>query len=192
MFVLIDNYDSFSFNLYQEFLKNLSGKTVDLLVFRNDKVTLTELENLRPRGIIISPGPGGPADSGISGQVVRHFARKTPILGVCLGHQVIAEVFGAKVVRSQQPRHGKTSSIEHNKQALFNGVESPFKVARYHSLCVSLSNFPVQLEAQAYADDGTLMALRHKDWPIFGLQFHPESFLTEFGVKIIENFIGYC
>jgi len=186
MILVIDNYDSFTYNLVQ-ILANIEKTDV----FRNDKISIQEIEELAPDYIIISPGPGRPEDAGISNQVIYHFKDKTMILGVCLGHQCIASVFGARIVRSDRIFHGKTSLIfqKNNRDSIFKGVENPFSATRYHSLIVEPRSIPEELEVLATTDEGEIMALRHRDYQVYGLQFHPESILTDPGKLIINNFI---
>ncbi len=184
MIVVIDNYDSFTYNLVQ-YLGELGGT---LRVFRNDQVTLDEIEALQPTHIVISPGPGAPRDAGISNDVIRHFHGRVPILGVCLGHQCIGEVFGGRVVRAPRLMHGKTSPVYHNGQDIFYGLPSPFEATRYHSLIVA-EPLPEELEVIAFTAEGEVMALRHRAEPTFGVQFHPESVLTTYGQRLLENFL---
>ena len=186
MLLLIDNYDSFTYNLAQ-YLGELGAKVV---VHRNDRIDLAAIERLRPERIVISPGPGRPEDAGVSIDVIRAFGDRTPLLGVCLGHQAIGHAFGGRVVRAPQLMHGKPSSVEHDGRGLFKGLAGPFQAARYHSLCVSPDAWPDALEIAARAaDDGVVMALRHRAYPIHGVQFHPESILTPNGVTILKNFL---
>ena len=184
MLVMIDNYDSFTYNLVQ-YLGELGE---DIVVYRNDQVAIEEIEALKPDHIVISPGPGQPSDSGISNQVIQQMGLNTPILGVCLGHQCIAHVFGGRVSRAERLMHGKTSNVYHNGRGLYNGVPSPFQATRYHSLIVE-EPLPDELEVSAFTRDGEIMGLRHKDLPISGVQFHPESILTEHGKRILRNFL---
>jgi anthranilate synthase/aminodeoxychorismate synthase-like glutamine amidotransferase len=184
MVLVIDNYDSFTYNLVQ-YLGELGA---EVLVRRNDQVTLEEIAALRPERIVISPGPGNPEDGGISNDVIRAFGPVTPLLGVCLGHQCIGHVYGGVVTRAARLMHGKTSSVYHNGQGLFNGVPSPFKATRYHSLIVE-EPLPEPLQVTAFTRDGEVMALRHRDYPVTGVQFHPESILTEHGKRILVNFL---
>ncbi len=184
MILLIDNYDSFTYNLVQYF-GELGEK---VRVFRNDKISPGALAGLRPEKIVISPGPGRPKDAGISCALIRHFYRKIPILGICLGHQCVGQVFGAKIVRARQLMHGKTSLIYHNGKTVFKGVKSPFAATRYHSLIVQRKNLPRCLELIARTKEREIMGLKHRDFPVWGLQFHPESILTKEGKKIIKNF----
>ena len=185
MLVMIDNYDSFTYNIVQ-YLGEL-GAQVE--VFRNDEVTLQEIHDLSPDRIVISPGPGVPEDDGgISNDVIREFGSKTPTLGVCLGHQCIGHVYGAKISRAERLMHGKTSSVYHNGKRLYTGVPSPFKATRYHSLIVE-DPLPESLEVTAFTRDGEIMGLVHKEYPVIGVQFHPESILTEHGKRILLNFL---
>lgn len=185
MILLIDNYDSFTYNLVQ-YLGELGGK---LEVFRNDKLTLEDIAKMVPERIVISPGPGRPRDAGISCALIREFSARVPILGVCLGHQCIGEVFGGKVIRAKRLMHGKTSLIYHDGQTIFTGVKQPFTATRYHSLIVEKESLPECLEIIARTDTGEIMGLKHRGLPVWGLQFHPESILTEEGKKILQNFI---
>ncbi len=185
MILMIDNYDSFTYNLVQ-YLGEMGEK---LKVFRNDKLTLTDIKRLRPKRIVISPGPGYPRDAGISCDCIRVFGQTIPILGVCLGHQCIGEVFGGKIVRAKRLMHGKTSIIYHKRQGIFKGIENPFAGTRYHSLLVDRKTFPKELEITAWTKQKEIMGLRHKVFPIFGVQFHPESILTSPGKKILKNFL---
>lgn len=182
--LLIDNYDSFTYNLYQLF----GELGAEQIVFRNDALGVSEAGVLDVDAVVISPGPGSPADSGISRAVISTYHRKIPILGVCLGMQCIAGVFGGRVVRAKRVMHGKTSLISHDGAGLFEGVPSPCRVARYHSLAVS--DLPGCLEATAFSDDGEIMALRHRESPVWGVQFHPESFLSEYGKAMMMNFLN--
>ncbi|MFH1664610.1 MAG: aminodeoxychorismate/anthranilate synthase component II [Candidatus Omnitrophota bacterium] len=183
MYLLIDNYDSFTYNLYQAFAEN----GVRLLVKRNDEITLSDIEELRPDKMIISPGPRTPAEAGISVDVVRRFGGRIPILGICLGHQCITSAFGGRICRVEKIVHGKTSPVSHDGTGIFSGVPSPFNAARYHSL--QTADIPACFDITARTEN-IVMAVRHKEFPITGLQFHPESFLTEHGRKMISNFIG--
>lgn len=184
MLAVIDNYDSFTYNLVQ-----LLGELgAELRVWRNDAFTLAELESCRPEAIVISPGPGYPEEAGLSLAVIRHFAGKLPILGVCLGHQAIGYAFGGQVVRAPEPVHGKPAEIWHNGDAIFYGVASPFKAGRYHSLVIRRETLPECLEVTAGTPDGLIMAVRHKTMPVFGVQFHPESVITPDGRTVLKNF----
>lgn len=189
MVFVLDNYDSFTYNLVQ-YLGELGAKVE---VRRNDEVTLDEIEALGPERIVVSPGPCTPADAGISIEVIRHFAGKVPVLGVCLGHQAIGEAFGGKVVRAKNLMHGKTSEVEHDGKTIFTGVASPMTATRYHSLIVRESDLPKDLEVSARTKDhdgnSVIMGLRHKKLQVEGVQFHPESVLTSDGKKLIKNFL---
>ncbi|MBN1353785.1 MAG: aminodeoxychorismate/anthranilate synthase component II [Candidatus Omnitrophica bacterium] len=184
--LVIDNYDSFTYNLVQ-YLGELGA---NLSVYRNDAITIDKIRRIKPSGIIISPGPGTPADAGISNDVIRKFSGNIPILGVCLGHQCIAEVFGGKVIRANRIMHGKTSMVYHNKKDIFKGVRNPFQATRYHSLIVEQRSFPKQLEITAKTDKKEIMGIKHKKHPTWGVQFHPESILTGEGKNILGNFLG--
>jgi anthranilate synthase/aminodeoxychorismate synthase-like glutamine amidotransferase len=187
MLLVIDNYDSFTYNLVQ-FLGELGA---EMRVFRNDEITLDDIENdLRPEKIVISPGPGTPDDAGVSLNVLRALGERTPILGVCLGHQAIGQVFGGRVIRAPEPVHGKPIEIEHDGRTIFAGLSDNFKAARYHSLVVERESLPDCLEISAASPDGLIMGLRHKTYKIEGLQFHPESILTPEGKKLLQNFLN--
>lgn len=185
MILLIDNYDSFTFNLYQ-FIGIFNS---DIKVVRNDKITIKEIEELDPSAIIFSPGPKSPKEAGICIEAIKYFAGKKPMLGICLGHQSIAEAFGATVSFAKSIMHGKQSEIEFKEENIFAGLSSPIKVARYHSLAVIEETMPEELEVIARTKDNEIMAIKHKKYPIYGLQFHPESIYTEHGKKMIENFL---
>ncbi|MCP4420786.1 MAG: aminodeoxychorismate/anthranilate synthase component II [Chloroflexi bacterium] len=185
MLVVIDNYDSFTYNLVQ-YLGEL-GQEIE--VFRNDQVTLAEIRELNPDHIVISPGPGEPDDGGISLDVLREFGATMPILGVCLGHQCIGQAYGGKVSRAARLMHGKVSAVYHNSKGLFSGVPSPFNATRYHSLIVE-EPIPDDLEVTAFTSRGEVMGVRHKTYPTVGVQFHPESILTEHGKRILKNFLN--
>lgn len=186
MILVIDNYDSFTYNLVQ-YLGELG---TDPFVRRNDEITLDEIATLRPERIVISPGPGRPEQAGITLDVIKRFGPTTPLLGVCLGHQAIGLAFGGAVVRATVPMHGKTSTVDHDGRGIFTGVASPLTVARYHSLVVDRAGFPAALEISASTrDEGTVMALRHRVWPIHGVQFHPESIMTREGMHLLRNFL---
>lgn len=185
MLLMIDNYDSFTFNIVQYF--GQLGEEVQ--VFRNDRITLAEIEALAPARLVISPGPCSPEEAGISVAAIKHFAGKIPILGVCLGHQSIGAAFGGRVVRSSTLMHGKTSPIHHNGEGLFRGLPNPFSATRYHSLVVERSSFPDCLDITAWVEEGEVMGLAHKELPVWGVQFHPESILTEGGMDILGNFL---
>ncbi len=185
MLLMIDNYDSFTYNLVQYF--GQLGE--DVVVYRNDRISLEEIERLAPERIVISPGPCSPGEAGISVAAIKHFAGKVPILGVCLGHQAIGEAFGGKVVRSAYLMHGKTSPIHHDGKGLFKGLPNPFEATRYHSLIVERPTFPDCLEITAWVETGDIMGLQHRELPIWGVQFHPESILTMNGMDILRNFL---
>lgn len=185
MLALIDNYDSFTYNLVQ-YLGELGA---DIRVYRNDQVSLAEVEEQAPTHLVISPGPGTPAEGGISNQAIRRFTGRIPVLGVCLGHQCLGEVFGGQVRRAPRLMHGKTSPVYHDGKDLYAGLPSPFNATRYHSLIVELP-LPDCLVAQATTAEGELMGLRHRDHPTFGVQFHPESILTEGGKQLLGNFLA--
>lgn len=187
MILLIDNYDSFSYNLYQ-----LVGKiNPDIKVVRNDELRICDIEKLNPSHIIISPGPGRPIEAGICEDVIAHFSGKIPILGVCLGHQAICETFGANITYAKELMHGKQSRVTiDNKCKLFKGLPEKIDVARYHSLAAEAKSLPTNLKILATTDDGEIMAVAHKEYEVYGLQFHPESILTPDGKKIIENFVS--
>jgi para-aminobenzoate synthetase component 2 len=190
MIVLIDNYDSFTYNLVQRIGELDAG--IDIRVYRNDQITPDEIEAQHPDHVIISPGPGTPLDGGISNDVIRHFAGRVPLLGVCLGHQCIAYVYGARVVRAHRLMHGKTSMIRHDGVGLFDGVVNPFEATRYHSLIIepgTLSDDFI-VTATCADDPAEIMAIRHREWPLCGVQFHPESFLTAEGHRLLANFLG--
>ena len=186
MILIIDNYDSFTYNLVQ-YLSELGEK---LVVHRNDKISLKDIEKLRPNHIVISPGPGRPRNAGISKQVIKRFGNKIPILGVCLGHQCMAEVFGGKIISARKLMHGKTSTIHHKKHGIFKGIPSPFEATRYHSLIVEKKSLPKVLNITAWTKDNEIMSLKHKNLPLWGVQFHPESILTQYGKKLLKNFIN--
>ena len=185
MLLLIDNYDSFTYNLFQY----LSELREEVWVVRNDRISLAEIEAKSPERIVISPGPGTPAQAGISNDIIRHFGGKVPILGVCLGHQCIGYTFGGRVDRASEIKHGKSSLIEHDGKGLFRGLPNPFSAIRYHSLVVMEDSLPDCLEVSARAENGLIMGLRHCQFPIEGVQFHPESIMTEVGKEILRNFI---
>lgn len=186
MILVIDNYDSFTYNLVQ-YLGELGA---DIKVVRNDKISLNEISNLSPTHILISPGPGRPKDAGISCQVIKKFSRKVPILGVCLGHQCIGEVFGGRIIRAKRLMHGKTSMIYHNGKDIFSSISNPFEATRYHSLIVEPKTFPKALDITAETKEKEIMGLKHKGYPVWGVQFHPESILTSEGKKLLNNFIN--
>ncbi len=185
MILIIDNYDSFTYNLVQYF--GILG--VEMRVFRNDAVTKEEIEQLSPSAIVISPGPCTPKEAGISVPVIQKFHKKIPILGVCLGHQAIGEAFGGKVVRAKEIVHGKMGSIHHDGSAMYEGLPDPFTATRYHSLIIERETMPEELIVSAWLEDGTVMGIRHRKYPVFGLQFHPESIATENGIRLLKNFL---
>ncbi len=185
MILMIDNYDSFTYNLVQ-YLGELGQK---VLVYRNDKIDIDTIKKLKPKYIVISPGPGRPSDAGISNALIKYFAGKVPILGVCLGHQCIAEAFGGKITRAKRLMHGKTSMIYHNGKTIFKGVGNPFEATRYHSLIVEKKNLPKPFAAIARTKENEIMAIKHKKLPVWGVQFHPESILTGEGKHILKNFL---
>jgi anthranilate synthase/aminodeoxychorismate synthase-like glutamine amidotransferase len=187
MLLLIDNYDSFTYNLYQ-YLAELGA---DVLVRRNDELTVEAAEALAPAHLVVSPGPCTPREAGISSALIARLGPRIPTLGVCLGHQCIGEVFGGRVVRAREPIHGKTSRIHHGGQGVLRGLPNPFEAARYHSLIVERASLPPSLEITAETEDGEIMALRHRDYPIEGVQFHPESILTPAGKALLRNFLEY-
>jgi anthranilate synthase/aminodeoxychorismate synthase-like glutamine amidotransferase len=185
MILMIDNYDSFTYNLVQ-YLGELGG---NLQVYRNDKITVDEIRKLNPKHIVVSPGPKWPSDAGISEEAIRAFAGRIPILGVCLGHQCIGEVFGGKIILAPKIMHGKTSFVYHSGRDIFKRVDNPFEATRYHSLLVAREGLPSSLEITAETKDKEIMGLRHKKFPIWGVQFHPESILTKAGKAILRNFL---
>jgi para-aminobenzoate synthetase component 2 len=186
MILMIDNYDSFTFNLVQ-YLGELGE---ELVVKRNDEIKISEIEELNPHFLMISPGPCSPNEAGISMEAIKYFAGKIPIFGVCLGHQSIAQVFGGDVVRAERLMHGKTSEINHNGETIFKDIKNPFTATRYHSLIVKKETLPDCLEVTAWTDENEIMAIRHKTLPIEGVQFHPESIMTSFGKDLLMNFIN--
>jgi anthranilate synthase/aminodeoxychorismate synthase-like glutamine amidotransferase len=186
MILVVDNYDSFTYNLVQ-YLGELGA---DVRVRRNDEVTVDEIEAMQPSQIVISPGPGRPEDAGVTLDVIRRFGPTTPLLGVCLGHQAIGVVYGGTVCRAGRPMHGKTSTVEHDGKGVFSGITAPFQAGRYHSLIIANDSVPADLEVAARTrDDGTIMAVRHRKYPVHGVQFHPESVLTDEGRRILKNFL---
>ncbi|MFE6170340.1 aminodeoxychorismate/anthranilate synthase component II [Viridibacillus arvi] len=189
MILMIDNYDSFTYNLVQYFGE--FGQ--ELIVKRNDELTMQEIEKLSPAMIVISPGPCSPNEAGRSLEIIAHFAGSIPIFGVCLGHQSIAQVFGGKVIRAERLMHGKTSPVQHDSKGVNRGLPNPFQATRYHSLIVERETLPDCLEITSSTAEGEIMGIRHKDYPIEGVQYHPESIMTEDGKKILKNFIEcYC
>ena len=186
MILVIDNYDSFTYNLVQ-YLGELGA---DLKVFRNDKISISEIRDLKPEKILISPGPGYPKDAGISIPVVKEFAGKVPILGVCLGHQAVGEAFGGKIVQAKRLLHGKISMIHHDGKTIFKGLPDPFEATRYHSLIIERASLPECLEISAWTKEDEIMGVRHKEYKVEGIQFHPESILTLEGKKLLKNFLS--
>ncbi len=185
MILIIDNYDSFTYNLVQ-YLGELKA---DLKVYRNDALTLEDIRKMRPKRIVISPGPGRPEDAGISVSIIQELSGEIPILGVCLGHQAIGFAYGGKIVGAKKLMHGKTSMIYHNKKDLFASIPLPFEATRYHSLVIERKSLPRCLELTAWTRDGEIMGVRHQDFPLWGVQFHPESILTKSGKAILKNFL---
>ncbi|MEW6170218.1 MAG: aminodeoxychorismate/anthranilate synthase component II [Candidatus Omnitrophota bacterium] len=187
MVLMIDNYDSFTYNLVQ-YLGELGQ---DLKVFRNDKISLGKIKRLAPSKIVISPGPGRPEDAGVSCEVIKKFAGRIPILGVCLGHQAIGYVYGGKIIHAKNLMHGKTSMIYHNKKTIFKNLPNPFEATRYHSLLVDKKTLPDCLEITAWTKQNEIMGLKHKNYLVWGVQFHPESILTKVGKNLLNNFLKY-
>ena len=185
MILMLDNYDSFTYNLVQYF--GALGEKVR--VFRNDKITIARIKELKPKKIVISPGPGRPENAGISCDLIRNFSGKIPILGVCLGHQAIGYTFGGKIINAKQLMHGKTSLIYHTGETIFKGIPNPFEATRYHSLLVDPKTLPECLKVIAWTKDKEIMGLKHKTYPLWGVQFHPESVLTKSGMDILSNFL---
>jgi len=185
MLLLIDNYDSFTYNLFQ-YLSELGQEVV---VARNDKITIEEIERMRPERIVVSPGPSTPQRAGISNDVIRHFGPRLPLLGVCLGHQCIGHVYGGTVGRAKAVMHGKSSLVHHKGEGVLAGLPNPFSAIRYHSLAVAPEGLPDCLEVTAWTDDGTVMGLKHRQHPVEGVQFHPESFMTAVGKDLLRNFL---
>jgi anthranilate synthase/aminodeoxychorismate synthase-like glutamine amidotransferase len=185
MILIIDNYDSFTYNLVQY----IGAINPELEVYRNDKITLDDIDNISPQRIVISPGPGVPEDAGISIDIIKLSKRDIPIFGICLGHQAITVAFGGKVGRANEIVHGKTSKIHHTGSAIFKDIPEKFEATRYHSLVAMEDSFPAELKVTARTDNGLIMALEHADYPIYGVQFHPESIVTEHGIKMVQNFL---
>lgn len=188
MILIIDNYDSFTYNL----VHLVAEHTDDYKVVRNDAITIDEITKLQPTGILISPGPGRPSDAGITADVIRQFGKEIPILGVCLGHQAIGEVFGGEVVHAPKLMHGKTSAIHHDGKGVFEGIEDGFTATRYHSLVLKPDNIPAEFDITARSEDDVIMGIRHKEYPLEGIQFHPESLLTTAGKQLLANWIAIC
>ncbi|MGB1287658.1 MAG: anthranilate synthase component II [Aggregatilineales bacterium] len=185
MILVIDNYDSFTYNIVQE----MGELGAEMEVIRNDKITLVDIQEMQPSHIVISPGPGYPKDAGISREIIREMGENTPILGICLGHQCIGEVYGGVVTHAPKLMHGKTSPVYHKQDPLFTGVPGPFIATRYHSLIVEEESLPEALSVIAFTENGENMAMRHQEHPVIGVQFHPESILTEYGIRILQNFL---
>ncbi len=185
MLLMIDNYDSFTYNLVQYFAE----LGADVLVYRNDAIDVEQIEKLNPQYLVVSPGPCTPNEAGISVAAIKHFAGKIPLLGVCLGHQSIGQAFGGRIIHAQTLMHGKTSRINHHSNSVFTGLPTPFTATRYHSLVIERETLPNCLEITAWTDDGEIMGVRHKTLPVHGVQFHPESILTEHGHDILRNFL---
>ena len=185
MLLMIDNYDSFTYNLVQYF----GELEQEVAVYRNDAITLDEIANLKPAQIVISPGPCTPNEAGVSVPLIERFAGQIPILGVCLGHQAIGQAFGGRIVHAKKVMHGKTSAIHHHSTGVFRGLPDPFQATRYHSLVIERESLPASLEITAQTDDGEIMGVRHKTLPVEGVQFHPESILTEYGHELLANFL---
>lgn len=186
--LVVDNYDSFTYNLVQ-YLGSLGA---ELTVKRNDKVSIKEVEEMNPDGILISPGPCTPAEAGVSVEIVKSFYKRTPILGVCLGHQSIGVAFGGKIVRAKRLMHGKVSQIYHTGEGVFKDIPSPFTAVRYHSLVIERESLPEVLKLTAWSEDEEIMGVQHRDYPVYGVQFHPESVLSEHGMDILRNFLELC
>ena len=187
MILLLDNYDSFTYNLYQ-YLAELGA---EVLVVRNDKISLEEISEMKPDKIVISPGPCTPDKAGISNDVIENFGRTTPMLGVCLGHQCVGESYGGIVGNAGEIMHGKTSAVHHDGKGVFQGLPNPFNAVRYHSLAIFRENLPQELEVTAWTENGLIMGVRHKENPVEGIQFHPESIMTENGKELLSNFLKY-
>lgn len=185
MFLMIDNYDSFVYNLIRYF----EELNEEVIIYRNDKITLSEIEEMDLEGIIISPGPKSPKESGLSLEVINRFKGQIPILGICLGHQCIGYYFGGEIIKGNEPIHGKVSYITHNNNEIFKNIKNPLKVTRYHSLVINDENIPRVLEVSSRSEDGVIMGVKHKEYHIYGLQFHPEAEMTEEGHKLLKNFI---
>ena len=187
MILLIDNYDSFTYNLYQ-YLAELGA---EVFVVRNDKISLEEIEKMKPEKIVISPGPCTPDKAGISNEIIKHFGQTTPMLGVCLGHQCVGNSYGGIVGNAGEIMHGKTSPVHHDGKGVFRGLPNPFNAVRYHSLAIFRENLPQELEVTAWTENGLIMGVRHKEHPVEGIQFHPESIMTENGKELLSNFLKY-
>ena len=187
MIILIDNYDSFTYNLFQ-YMTELGA---EVKVYRNDEITISEIEKISPTKLVISPGPSSPENAGISEKLIKKMATEIPILGVCLGHQCIGSTFGAKVDYAGEVKHGKISLIKHDEKGIFKNIKNPLKVVRYHSLSINEDTLPEELEVTARSESGVIMGVRHKAYDIEGIQFHPESIFTEYGKEMINNFLNY-
>ncbi|KGO35188.1 MAG: anthranilate synthase component II [Desulfoprunum sp.] len=192
MLVIIDNYDSFTYNIVQTIAGNArkEGREADIRVYRNDRISIAEIEAMRPDRLLVSPGPCSPQEAGISIAAIRYFSDKLPVLGVCLGHQSMGEAFGGRTVRARRIMHGKTSPIHHDGKGIFAGLPNPFAGMRYHSLIVDEETLPDCLAITARTDEGELMAIRHKTLPVEGVQFHPESIMTPAGIRLLQNFMS--
>jgi anthranilate synthase/aminodeoxychorismate synthase-like glutamine amidotransferase len=190
MILLIDNYDSFTFNIFQYASQVVGRRGPKVKVVRHDAITIEEIGKLKPQALIISPGPGSPDEAGITLEAIAVYSRSLPILGVCLGHQAIGQAFGARIVRARSPMHGKLSSISHRGKGLFRGLPSPLDVTRYHSLVIAREGLPSSLMITAETKDGTIMGVRHKKYLVEGVQFHPESYSTQHGLKMLTNFLS--
>lgn len=188
MFLMIDNYDSFVYNLVRYF----EELEQEMLVYRNDDITIEQMETINPRGIVLSPGPKDPAETGICQEIIRHFSNRIPVLGVCLGHQTIAHVFGANIVKGKRPMHGKVTKMNHTGEGILKNIPSPMNVTRYHSLVVEEASLPEDFWVTGRSEDGVIMALKHKRLLLEGVQFHPEAVLTEYGHALLENYIDWC
>lgn len=184
MILLIDNYDSFTYNLYQQ----IEGLGFGVMVKKHDEITIEEIKSLQPNKIVISPGPKRPEDAGVSRDVIKNFYTTTPLLGVCLGHQCIGQLFGVRIIGAKEVLHGKISQLSHDGKGMFEGMKNPFAVARYHSLAIE--RVPEEFDLRAWTEDNEIMAIQHKKYPLHGIQFHPESFMTEDGVKLMQNFLS--
>jgi len=185
MILIIDNYDSFTYNIFQY----CSELGADVQVIRNDQITIQEVQSISPEKIIISPGPSNPKNAGISNEIIKNFGQKVPILGVCLGHQCIGQVFGGNVASAGEIMHGKTSLIHHDEKGVFENLPNPFEAIRYHSLAVHSEELSKDVEVTAWTDNGVIMGVRHKDYPLEGIQFHPESIMTPSGMQLLSNFL---
>lgn len=186
MLLMLDNYDSFVFNLVR-YIEELEE---EVIVYRNNKITIEEIEKLKVNGIIISPGPKSPKEAGISLDIIDYFKGKVPILGICLGHQCIGDYFGGDIIKGKEPVHGKMSRVTHNNSGIFKGIKNPLRVTRYHSLILDKNTLPNELEVSCETDDGIIMGVNHKNYPIFGVQFHPEAEMTEEGHNLLNNFLN--